>query len=339
MAFNFTHKPITLAGLLLLILAGSLVGGSLPDTPFARIDQLQDHGKLREAEALLIQVEAEGTESPEFYYQKGRLFLNRGDPANAVLWLEKAIDMEPENARFLATLGSAFGLKAAEAPLLEKPGHASRMKTFYHRAIDLDPTQEEPWLGLIEYHLQAPPLFGGNRRKAEKLAEAYAEINPYFGALARARIAFHEGDFSAALKHLNQAVALDPQHRMALFMRAVLANNQEAYDLAWQSLEKLLELYPDDSAVIYQVGKYAALSGKHLDRGKAALEKYLAFEERPYEPSHASAYWRMGMILEHQQKWSQARQAYRQSVALDPRLEEPARLLTQLEEKRNATGG
>lgn len=118
---------------------------------------------------------------------------------------------------------------------------------------------------------------------------------------------------------------------MALFMRAVLANNQMAYEVAWESLESLLEHYPEDSAVIYQLGKYAALSGNRLEAGKAALEKYLTFEERPNEPSHASAYWRLGMILEQQELWNQAKSAYQRSMELDSRLEEPKRLLQELE--------
>lgn len=136
-------------GLALFTILGSLTAFS-QEGIFQQIERLQDHGKLREAETLLIQVEAQGTEQPEFYYQKGRLFLNRGDPRNARLWLEKAQSLAPENARYLATLGSAYGLQAAEAPLFEKPGHATKMKKYYQAAIELDPSEEEPWLGLIE---------------------------------------------------------------------------------------------------------------------------------------------------------------------------------------------
>lgn len=321
--------PVLLA--LVLLPGGNLYPGDLPNPRFETIDQLQDNGKLREAEALLLQIEAAGTDSPEFYYQKGRLFLNRGDPENALLWIGKADSLDPENPRFLATMGSAYGLKAADAPLLEKPILANKMTRLYRRAIELDPTHKEPWFGLIEYRLQAPPLFGGNRRKADKLAAEYRAINPYFGELAHARIDFHDEDFEAALAHLDRAVGMNPDRRMGQFMRAVLANNRGAYDVAWESLQSLLLHHPEDSAVIYQVGKYAALSGRRLNRGQRALESYLTFEERPNEPSHASAWWRLGMIFEHRNQIEQARTAYQMAIRLDPRLEEPAALLQNLD--------
>ncbi len=301
-----------------------------PDPRFHTINKLQDYGKLREAEALLIQVEAEGTDSPEFFYQKGRLFLNRGDPTNALLWIGKADSMDPENPRFLATLGSAYGLMAAEAPLLEKPVLANKMTRSYRRAIELNPTLEEPWFGLIEYHLQAPPFFGGSHKKAARLASEYRAIHPYFGELAHARIHFHDENHDAALAHLNRAVALNPDIRMGQFMRAVLANNHGAYPEAWDALQSLLRNFPDDSAVIYQVGKFAALSGQHLNQGQQALETYLTLEERPNEPSHASAWWRLGMIFEHRNQLDQARTAYQKAIQLDPRLEDPANRLNDL---------
>ncbi len=84
--------------------------------------------------------------------------------------------------------------------------------------------------------------------------------------------------------------------------------------------DKLEHLRPDLPIVRYAIGRAAAESGEQLDRGEAALRKYLEYSPHPNEPSIAAAHWRLGMIAEHRGDIPAARQSYETAAKMDPNL-------------------
>lgn len=70
--------------------------------------------------------------------------------------------------------------------------------------------------------------------------------------------------------------------------------------------------------VLYQMGRIGALTGRELDVARAALERYVRFPATAGAPSHAAAFWRMGMIEEHGNRIDQARIAYQRALDVDP---------------------
>ena len=87
---------------------------------------------------------------------------------------------------------------------------------------------------------------------------------------------------------------------------------------AWAQVDRLEKLRPDMAIVSYAIGRASAESGEQLDRGDAALRKYLEHTPRPNEPSLAAAHWRLGMIFEHRGDKAAARQAYEAAARADP---------------------
>jgi cytochrome c-type biogenesis protein CcmH/NrfG len=51
------------------------------------------------------------------------------------------------------------------------------------------------------------------------------------------------------------------------------------------------------------------------------IRKYLLRQPELGGPSHAQAWWRLGLVLEKQNRKTEAGEALRQAVALDPKLE------------------
>ena len=68
----------------------------------------------------------------------------------------------------------------------------------------------------------------------------------------------------------------------------------------------------------YQIGRLSALSGQRLDAGERSLRSYLAGQLPPGAPTRATAFWRLGMILEKKGDTAKARQAYESGLALEP---------------------
>ena len=80
----------------------------------------------------------------------------------------------------------------------------------------------------------------------------------------------------------------------------------------------------------YQVGRFSAITGEHLDEGLRALLRYLEQPTRPGDPSHAAAHWRIGMIHEHKGDRQQAREHMEKALELDPNMTEARQALERL---------
>jgi tetratricopeptide (TPR) repeat protein len=97
---------------------------------------------------------------------------------------------------------------------------------------------------------------------------------------------------------------------------------QKQFDKAFQVYESALQKNQDDVRAIYQVGKISAVSGQRLDYGEQCLKRYLIYQPKPAEPSHAAAYMRLGQIKERGGNKTEARTNYEKALALDNSLKE-----------------
>jgi tetratricopeptide (TPR) repeat protein len=130
----------------------------------------------------------------------------------------------------------------------------------------------------------------------------------------------HEKDPATAIKLLTAAIAKAPgdaQLRMSLGM---VYATQERWDDAFATYDAILVGDAGNMAALYQVGRTAALSGKRLDQGKSALERYLKATPGPDAPPLANAHFHLGMIYQHQGNKTAARAEYQAALRLDPKL-------------------
>jgi len=214
----------------------------------------------------------------------GREALARHDPVAAVRELEQAVALAPDSAEAHTALGDAYGRSAEKAGLFGKFGLARKCVAEYQRAVALDPDNVAIHERLFTYYSRAPALVGGGPERATAEAAAIAKLDPARGHLAYATL-----DFADA-----------------------------KYDLAFAELNAVLQVAPQNYVVLFQLGRLAAVSGGHLDRGLAALRVCLGLAAPPGAPSHAAVQWRIGNILERQGDLAGARAAYTAALQLEP---------------------
>jgi tetratricopeptide (TPR) repeat protein len=129
------------------------------------------------------------------------------------------------------------------------------------------------------------------------------------------------GHVAKAYEVLDDAVRDRTKHGEAVTIMTALVNIDSATTARLQLLPHLQRIVKADSTrldALYQIGRIGALTGRELATSRAALERYVRFPAAPGAPTHAAAYWRMGMIEEHDHHVDQARAAYRRALALDP---------------------
>jgi carboxyl-terminal processing protease len=114
------------------------------------------------------------------------------------------------------------------------------------------------------------------------------------------------------------ALRADPWNETALLGAGMAYQELREWQQASEAYERLLRVQPTNMSAAFQLGRTAALSGLHLERGAALLREYLRHTPGPTQPSHAAAHWRLGMVLELAGDHAGARREYERAGELEP---------------------
>lgn len=253
-------------------------------------------GKSREAQAAYEKITAADPACAEAQRSLAELALRRDDADQALAYAGKAVALSPDNDDCQTTLGDACGRAAQKASIFRQPGLAKKCLAAYQRAAELAPAKVRSHQNLFEFYRQAPGFLGGGAAKA--LAEA------------------------ATIKQLDV-----PQGCLA-FVTLYAADKQ--YDLAFAEFDEALRASPDNYTALYYVGRLAATTGQHLDRGLASLRHCLELTPGKNDPPLAAAHWRIGNILEKKNDPVGARAAYEAALQADPKFAQAADALKKL---------
>ncbi len=212
----------------------------------------------------------------------------------AVRCLEKAVELDPKNADYLADYG---GTAMELADRTRSISAANKGRDAMEKALTLDPDNLDAREGLFQFYLQAPFFVGGSNSKAAAQLEEIRRRDP---------------DRAVALEVLTKAKAKD-------------------YSAAFQLCENALGKSPDNYTALYQYGRTASVSGQNLDRGLECLKKALTIEPpHPASPTHSNIWYRIGEIERKRGNAAGARSAYASALKLDANNHQASAALGQL---------
>ena len=311
-----------------LLLACSVAARA--DAPLAPAIQLFEAGRYAEAQKAFAAYAAAHPQDPDGAYWTGRSLLQLHDFPQAVEWLEKATKLGPRRSDAFLALGRACARSAQEASVFSKLGLAKRAREAWEKAVAVDPGNVEARADLVEFNLMAPGFMGGSVDEARRQADEIGKRDPVQGAIARARVAQHEKDTAAAERILQEALTKSPGNPALRNALGLVYQSEEKWDAAFALYDAALAQNADAWELLYQVGRTAALSGQRLERGAAALQRYLGHPPGPEEPPLANAHYRLGMILERQGNRTAARSEYQAALRLDPSLKDAKAALDKL---------
>lgn len=261
-----------------------LAAAPLRATTFAQAESLYHAKRYAEARRAFEAVIAAHPENAAAAYRLGRLALLRDDGPAAVRWLEKATSLAPKKAHYFKSLGDAYGLAAQHAGFFSGFSLARKCGAAYRHAVALDPHDLDAREALFEFYRQAPAIVGGGLDKARAEALAIRRLDDVRGTLELVEVDVARKDYAAA----------------------------------FSALDRLRHDHPDATVVLYQLGRIAALSGRRLDRGRAALRAYLAHPPSGDVPPPWEAHWRLAQILEKQGDPRAARAQLAAALKLNP---------------------
>ena len=197
-------------------------------------------------------------------------------------------------------------------------------------AVKLDPTSIDAAEGRLDFLLGAPGIVGGGVDKARAEAARITTLDPYRGAMAKARVAEHEKEWPEAERLYRSLMADYPDRTGAVDALVTMLQNAKRFDEAFKIVDDRLARIPDEPSSLYNLGRLSAVSGQHLARGEAALRRFLAMTSA--EPVRQSnAHYRLGMIKEKMGDAPAAATEYRAALDLYPRHEPAATALKRIE--------
>lgn len=279
--------------------------------------RLFETGRYGPARAALEAAAREDPKDARVALTLGRTFLAADELDNAVVWLEKAVALDPKSSENELWLGRAFGQQAIRANILKQASLAGKVKKAFEKSVELDVGNIEARLSLIDYYLQAPGIMGGSVEKAHQQAAEIARRDPMRGHRAAGRIAEYEKNFDAALAAYERAAKEFPGKREPFFWIAGCYSRQKQYGKAFEAMERLLAQQPAEVLAFFQIGVFASVSGERLERGEQCLKLYLQHSPKPDEPSLASAHYRLGLLYEKKGNRDLARREYSAALELD----------------------
>jgi len=267
----------------------------------------------------LLAVPCFAAESADPIIDQAKALINAGQGKKAVEILEKAVAAKPNDARRYYWLGSAYGIAGREASMFKAISIAGKARDAFEKAVELDPNFIDARFLLLEFHLMAPGVMGGDEDKAREHAVEIKKRDAIAGHRAFALIAESKKDLKAARAEYAAAVRESPDSTKPRYWYGVfLMIHEKNYAASGEQFDAALRIDPNYMPAHFQVGHLAALSGVNLARGEEGLKKYIATNV-PVEnlPIHRAHYW-LGLVYEKQGKKVEARSQFRESLRLRP---------------------
>jgi tetratricopeptide (TPR) repeat protein len=356
----------------LVFLAMSLVLLCLPAVGADRSTAtLIEQGHYKRAQAVLAERLKANPNDARSYCEMSKVSQAFQQWDEAIQQAEKAVSLDPKNGEFQAALADAVGskLSAASLGMFAKMSLARRFKKEAELALQLDPDNIDANEDLMEFHLDAPGLVGGDKKKAAELADRIVRVNPVRGYLMKVEFASHEKLTAEVEPLLQQAIAADPKNYLArtqaanFYLNRGTATLRQAEEQAkqaiqidpgraagytalatvyaqqgrWKEVDSVLEdsqrEVPDDLAPFYQAAKsiLTGSQGQELPRAERYMRLYLSQPPEGNEPGLAAAHWRLGLILEKQGHKDQAKQELQEALRLEPSFEPAKKDLKRLQ--------
>ena len=357
------RRLLAAAPLLLVCLLGA---APLPDTPNAVA--LADHSHWKRLKAVIEPRAAANPNDAQAQWLLSRVRAAYKDADGALAAAEKAAALDPKSPDYRWQVASVVGDQASKASMFKAMGLAKRFRQEAEAALALNPQHIQSLTGLSEFYYQAPGIAGGDKKKAEDVANQILAISKVDGYIAKIGLLAHQSP--APLDEIEQlwtqAVQADPSRfephmnlaniyaggktpryalseKEALTAKKIDPDRVASYSILagvyaaqerWADLDAVLaeaeNQVPDNLTPYLRVAGTLQNTGKDLARAERYARKYLSQEPEPTSTSHAIAHWRLGLVLEKEGRKADAVAEVETATKLDPKFEQAQKDLKRL---------
>jgi tetratricopeptide (TPR) repeat protein len=258
----------------------------------------------------------------------GRARLELRDYAAAIVDLERAVALAPNDSETHRWLGRAYG---EEADRTRSFSLARRVRIQFEEAVRLAPTNVAAHRDLLEFHLEAPKIVGGRDRRAQQEVDALAALDPTAGRLARGAYLKHHDD--AARAAAEYAAVLESMPANIDYVFEVADYYEDVGDTAGlqRAITVATGINASDSRVLYYRGVVEVMRRADVGGAESSLKAYLVVPPRSDRPSAVKTHEWLGRLYEHVGSRAKAIAEYARALALAPERKSVKEALRRLE--------
>lgn len=269
MFHSFLSPPVKWIGVALLLMVMVFVTNQSirsQETPPAPTDQAislfeqgqDEHSKGNFAKAIELYEQATKLlpEFAEAEFQKGNAYLSIGKPQDAEKAFRRAIEIRGDWTLALAALGT----------VLERRGEYVESEKLLTKALSLDDTNFPAYSALIELKLKAGAPADVLGTLLEKVRTFSSKVNASAAMFAmQASLENAIGDKAAVRKSIARALALDPNNKTALYLKAGNALSDGDLVVADELTRTLEKLDAGTDSLKLLRARYLVASGKNKE--------------------------------------------------------------------------
>lgn len=223
------------------------------------------------------------------YELMGRCYYGLADFKKATEALERAVAMDSSNSNYFLWLGRAYGRRAETSAFLTAPGHATKARINFERAVALNPRNLPALNDLFEYYLQAPGFLGGGFDKATALAEKIRTLDPVEYHFTQARLAEKHKEFNNAEAQLRRAMDLAPRQVGRVIDLAKFLAKQGRYQESEAAFQQAHKIEPRNSKLLFEQAATYIETNRNIEMARALLKRYLDAALTPEDPPRQEA--------------------------------------------------
>jgi cytochrome c-type biogenesis protein CcmH/NrfG len=252
----------------------------------------------------------------ESYNLLCRAYFALADWDNGIPACEKAVSLDPENARYHMWLGRVYGEKADHSSFLTAAALAKKVRSEFETAVRLDPDSTEARTDLAEFYMEAPGIVGGGRDKAEAQVQRIASTDPVRGGWVKGRLAEKNKDLVLAEKEYRGAVEASQGAALAWLNLAYFYRRYGRFDAMEDAIRHASAAPMDQPEVLMESANMLLRSKRNLAQATQLLRRYLTSSLTVEAAPAFKAHYLLGTALEQQGDKASAAQEYRASLAL-----------------------
>jgi tetratricopeptide (TPR) repeat protein len=245
----------------------------------------------------------------------GRAHLELRDYAAAIVDVERAVALAPNDSEAHRWLGRAYGEEADRARSLSL---ARRVRVQFEEAVRLDSTNLAAHRDLLEFHLEAPWVAGGSDRRARRELAEIAALDPAAGHLARGAYFKHHDDVARAAAEY--AAVLESRPANIDYAFEVAEFHEQAGDAPGlrAAIEAAMAINAADPRVLYYRGAFEVITRADTGKAESALKAYLTVPSRSDRPSAVQTHEWLGRLYEYVGSRAKAIAEYGKALTLAP---------------------
>jgi tetratricopeptide (TPR) repeat protein len=227
------------------------------DQAIALFEQGQDEhskGNFTKAVELYEQATKLLPEFAEAEYQKGNAYLSLGKSQDAEIAFRRAVEIRSDWTLALAALGT----------VLERRGEYGESEKLLAKALSLDDSNFPAYSALIELKLKTHAPDNVLKPLLEKVRGFSSKVNATATVFAvQASLENALGDKTSAKKSIGRSLALDPNNKTALYLKADLAIAEGDLVLSQELIHTIEKLDAGTEPAAVLKARYLLANGKN----------------------------------------------------------------------------